>query len=224
MPEFDPAPIYSEFALIPNENPLSDSGRWGPYYGGRPPLMVDGAGTGIHGTVEFAVNGSMYRQQTFRGADVQAYGCRPESGLGAALESNRIVALADPLAYTGFSSGWGGGIGESYFFRKYTNFAFIGIGGPPGLAWEPGGAPPFPARLGIRILPDRVEQWAGPEEGMGDMFLVQTHFETIPQIPWYFALETEEQGGINEVAWTCFFAGVKDEPEFLTWLPSQPPE
>jgi hypothetical protein len=62
-------------------------------YSTRPPLQSKADGSALIGTVEFAVNGSYYAALPFQGKVVEAYGCRPESGLGAALESHRIVAL-----------------------------------------------------------------------------------------------------------------------------------
>lgn len=210
--------IYPSFDdLIPGENPLRDGNKWREY-STRPPLMVAGPGGSIHGTVEFAVNGSLYKAQVFRGDVVEGFGCRPDSGLGAALESNRIVALSDADAYTGFSSGYGGGIGESYFFRKYTNFAFTAIGDNGAADGGVGVGGPGPEKLGIRILADRVQQWGFNHFYSDDWFLVQTYFEAIPPTTWRFALETEEQGGIEEVGWTCFGAGVVNRPQFIRWL------
>lgn len=201
--------IYPTFGgLVPDENPLSDSGRWGSY-STRPPLKVLDSGGAIHGTVEFAVNGSYYRQQSFQGPVIEAYGCRPDSGLGAALESNRIVALiGDPDAYNGYSSGYGGGIGEAYFFRRYDAFSFTGIGDNGAADGGVGVGGPGPEKLGIRILPDRVQQWGFNSGYSADWFLVQTAFDVTHRGPTFFALETEEQGGLEEVSWTCFAAGV----------------
>lgn len=200
--------IYSDFEdLIPGENPLSDAGKWGSY-SVRPPLMVHDEGGAIHGTVEFAVNGSVYLAQAFRGNVLEAYGCSPGSGLGAALESHRIVALiGDPDAYNGYSSGYGGGIGQEYFFRRYDAFSFTGIGsGPPHNIG--------PEKLGIRITPTRVEQWSYHS---GAWELIQYANDTTHRGTVYFALETEEQGGIEEVGWVCFGAGIPRRTQFFRW-------
>ena len=197
--------IYSDFNdLIPNENPLSDNGNWVNLLQ-RPPLKVNSTATGIHGTVEFAVNGSLYVGKVFNGPIIEAYGCRPESGLGAALESHRIVALiGNPDNYTGYSSGFGGGIGESYFFRMYSSFAFTPIGDNGAADGGTGVGGARPQKLGIRILPDRVQQW-GYHTVAGGWFLVQTHFGNEHRGPTRIALETEEQGGLSEVSWGCLF-------------------
>lgn len=192
--------LYDSFNLVPGENPLRDSGKWGEY-STRPPLMAHNpTGNSIHGTVEFAVNGSLFKQQVFSGPIIEGYGCTPISGLGAALESNRIVALyGDPNSYAGYSSGYGGGIGESYFFRRYDASgpgSFTSLG-------EVSGTPPD--KLGIRITPTNEEQWAYYS---GAWHLIQSFSDGTHRGPVRFALETEEQGGIEEVAWTCFHAGV----------------
>jgi hypothetical protein len=54
-------------------------------------------------------------------------------------------------------------------------------------------------------------------------FLVQTHFGTEYRGQCFFALETEEQGGLNEVGWTCFFAQEIRRTQFYRWLPSLTP-
>jgi len=217
-------PIYPEGGTFPHgENPLSDGGKW-RMYSTRPPLQSKADGSALIGTVEFAVNGSYYAALPFQGKVIEAYGCRPESGLGAALESHRIVALfGDPDGYTGYSSGFGGGIGESYFFRLYSGgtSSFVGIGDDGAADGGVGAGGPRPRKLGIRITPDRVQQW-GWTSATG-WFLVQTHFGTEYRGQCFFALETEEQGGLNEVGWTCFFAQEIRRTQFYRWLPSLTP-
>jgi hypothetical protein len=210
--------IYPSFNLPPGEEPLSDGGRWGPY-SVRPQLRASDSGLHIHGTEVFVVNGSYYKQKAYHGPVVSAYGCMLGSGLGAALESNRIVALiGDVDEYNGYSSGFGGGIGQTYFFRRYDNFEFTGIGGGP---WTN----QAPAKLGIRITPDRVEQWAYFGGPSGEQwYLIQFANDTTYRGPVHFALETEEAGSITEVGWSCFGAGTENDPEFLLWMPSAAPQ
>lgn len=200
------AEIYTSFDLTPFENPLSDGGRW-ESYSTRPPLQASSTGNSIHGTVEFAVNGSAYMERAFNGDIVEAYGCTPASGLGAALESHRIVALfGDVDSYNGYSSGYGGGIGSFFFFRRYDNGSFTDLGlitsGPPD-------------RLGIRITPTHVQQWASLG---GDFVLIQEFPDTAHRGPIHFALETEEQGGLEEVNWQCFAAGVVNRSQIYRIL------
>lgn len=215
--------IYPSFNLIPSETPLSDGGRWGPF-STRPELRVSNDGFSIHGTVEFAVNGSVYLGEVFTGEIIEAYGCRPDSNLGAALESNRIVALyGDPNQYNGYSSGYGGGIGESYFFRRYSGgplgFTNIGDGGiPGGGAAGAGVGAPGPEKLGIRITPTDVEQWGYYS---GSWNLIQTAVgDTTFRGLTRFALETEEQGGIAEVGWTCFAASSRNRTQIYRIIPA----
>jgi hypothetical protein len=170
--------------------------------------MVKDTGDAIHGTVEFPVNGSVYLEQAFNGSVIEAYGCRPESGLGAALESHRIVALyGDVDAYNGYSSGYGGGIGQEYFFWRYDNFSVTGLG-------DTGG--PGPEKLGIRITPTHVEQWS---YYFGAWHLVQSVADTTHRGPVHIALETEEQGGLEEVNWSCFAASVVNRSQIYRILP-----
>jgi len=211
--------IYPDNDFPPGENPLSDGGKW--YSWARFPLQSKGDGSAIIGTEEFAVNGSMYVAETFNGNIIEAYGCRPESGLGAALESHRIVALTDPVSYVGYSSGFGGGITESYFFRKYSGSTgtWDDIAGDVIVDFDP----QRPSKLGIRITPSTVEQW-GFYTAVGDTtedwHLVQYSNDTSIRGTFYIGLETEEQGGVNEVGWTCFGAQVIRRTQFYRWLPS----
>jgi hypothetical protein len=211
--------IYPTFALTPNENPLSDGGKWDDY--GRPPLMVASDGQSIHGTEEFSVNGSYYTEQVFTGSMIEGYGCAPGAGLGAALESQRIFAIiGSPTSFTGYSSGWGGGIGENYFFRRYDGGAgtFTAL---PGLV-NPSGAP-GPDKLGIRITPTAVEQWMQKSTyNGGNWFMVRTVADTTYRGATWFALETEEQGGVNEVGWRCFGAGVPNRTQIYRIIRGKP--
>ena len=211
MPDFGEVSIlYTDFdGLVPDETPLRDGGKWGEY-SNRPPLKVRDTGGSIHGTVDGPVCGSVFVAKVFVGNVIEAYGCTPGSGLGAALESHRIVALiGDPDAYNGYSSGYGGGISEGYFFRRYTEFGFGPLDGIVA-----GTDPGPPEKLGIRITPDRVEQWA---YAGGTWTLVQTGFDTTHRGAVRFALETEEQGGTEEVAWECFAAGIPRRTQFFRW-------
>ena len=194
---------YPGFDLIPGENPLRDGANWGEY-STRPPLRASDDGLAVHGTVEFPVNGSLYLGAIFQGEIIEAWGCAPGPGLGAAVESQRIVALTDPANYEGYLSGYGGGIGEVYFMRRYDaagpgSFTTLGEVGGTG-----------PELLGIRITPTDVEQWAYYSGGWN---LVQTFPDTNHRGPMWIALETEEQGGIEEVGWTCFAAGVPNRTQ-----------
>lgn len=192
MPDF---PTTAELTSFdgPNENPLSDSGRWANY-GGRPPLRrVTG---GAFPTVEFPPNGSYWTVDAFR-SPCEAWGCREGGGLGAANESWRIgMWLNDPNLLTGYLALYGGGIGETYVIRRYTNGSFTDL-------VEVGGSPP--SRLGIRITPTTVEQWA---QVAGVWALVQFVNDTTYRGVFYVGLELEEQGGINEVWWSCFGGGI----------------
>lgn len=200
----DISEIYADFTdLIPYENPLSDGGNWDAY--GRDPLMVAGPeANSIHGSIEFAVNGSYYTTP-FVGDILEAYGCAPQAGLGAALESQRLFAIiGSPTSFNGYSSAYGGGIGENYFFRRYDGSAtsFTALPG----AVNPDGRP-SPQKLGIRITPTHVQQWAQRDGYNGDdWFMVREVADTTYRGTTWFALETEEQGGINEVGWRCFGA------------------
>lgn len=192
----------------PPENPLSDDGRWAAYI--RPPLQRGGSGS-AHGTVEYAVNGSYWAQQSYSGGIIEAWGCAPVAGLGAALESWRILLLRDdPNGMVGYSSGYGGGIGENYFFRRLSGGgAFTTLG-------EVGGGGPNPG-LGIRITPTAVEQWA--EQTPGTWTLIQSFADTTYRGGnWYIAIETEEQGSVTSVGWSCFGGGVPVRSQFFRWL------
>ena len=202
--------IYRDFnSLVPDENPLSDGGRWSND-GDRPPLKVVDTGGSVHGTVEFAVNGSLYVERVFRGEVVEAYGCTPGTGLGAALESQRVALWVDPDRRTGYSIGHGGGISESYFFRRYDNSAFTGIGGAHS-------RDDHPEALGLRITPTEVQAW-GQYGGVWE--LVITAADIAHRGTFWAALETEEQGGIEEVGFTCFGAGVPTRSEFFRLRPA----
>lgn len=213
MPEMDGARvIYSDFTdLIPGENPLYDGGKWANHPM-RPPLMVQSpAGSSIHGTVEFPPNGSIYVAEAFSGPIIEAYACTPNPGLGAAIESQRILALiGNPYEYTGYLSGYGGGIGENYFMRKYnggTTSSWDNLGG------DVGGT--RPDKLGIRLTPTHVEQWAYYG---GVWNLIQSHPDTAHRGTTYFMLETEEQGGTVEVGFTCFGAGIPNKTQIYRWV------
>lgn len=207
-PFLQPA-IYPSFSLTPLENPLSDGGRWRSF-ATRPPLMASDDGTAIHGTVDFPVCGSVYVEQVFQGPVIEAWGCRPESGLGAALESHRIVALiGNPDAYNGYSWGFGGGIGEEYFMRKYTSGGFTGIGPPVSIS------SPRPSKMGIRLTPDAVEGWA---YAFGAWQLIYASGDTSLRGLTFIALETEEQGGTAEVGWTCFGAGAPKRTQIYRYV------
>jgi len=227
MPPFtDLLPVYPAIGagtFPAGENPLSDGGKWRPY-STRPTLQSKSDGSAIYGTEEFIVNGSVYIGRVFTGSTIEAYGCRPESGLGAALESHRIVALyGDPDAYVGYSSGFGGGITEGYFFRRYDggtgNFLNAGDWGTIIVGDLD---PQRPSKLGIRITPSFVEQW-GYYTAVGDTteewHMVQAVADTAYRGPVWIALETEEQGGTQEVGWTCFYAE-RHRTQFYRWLPS----
>ena len=191
------------------ENPYSDGGKWGQE-ADRPRLQ---GGTGaVAGTQEFVVNGMTYYAQVFYGAIVEAFGCTPDPDLGAALESNRVALWTNPDAPTGYSSGHGGGIGQSYFLRRYNGGGtsdYTGIGDIPNTTNT------HPTKLGIRITPTRVEQY-----GMigGVWTLITYAADTTYRGPFYLALETEEQGGINEVSFRCFGAAAVNRQHIYRWL------
>lgn len=204
--EFESVPLlYPVFNLIPNENPLSDSGKWGPD-GDRPPLMAGSDGLSIHGSVEFVVNGSLYVEKAFVGPIKEAYACTPDPDLGAALESQRVALWTDPNARTGYSIGHGGGIGQTYFFRKYTSNAFIGIGSTPSREEHPN-------RLGLRITPTEVQAWGFYIGDTPEWQLISVEADSEHRGPMWCALETEEQGGLNEVSFQCFAGGVPNRTQ-----------
>lgn len=209
---FEAVPEFSVFDVAVPENPFSDGGQWSAGYWLRPPLMGGGpGGASVHGTVEFAVNGMYYLPRRFSEPIVEVYGCRDESGLGAALESHRIALYLDPenLA-SGYSSGYGGGISQSYFFRRYSfNGDQIGIGDVPA------STDASPEKLGLRITPERVEQWG---QISGVWTLITYAADTLYRGAFYLALETEEQGGINEVGWTCVGAVGKNRTQIYRIL------
>lgn len=215
MPEpFEGVPqLYPDFNdLVPGEDPLSDGGKWTALFN-RPPLKVGNSGGYVHGTVEFAVNGSVYIAQAFTGEVVEAYGCAPGAGLGAALESQRVALWTDPTNLVGYSSGYGGGISESYFFRRYDGGAvgnFVDIGGAHS-------RDDHPDKIGIRVTPNDVEQW-GYYSGEGWVLIQTAVGEMAYRGSFYGSLETEEQGGIEEVGFSCFGGGVPNRQQFFRWL------
>lgn len=206
---FEGVPLaYSDFNDLPSgENPLSDGGRWSND-GDRPPLMVRVGGGSIHGTVEFAVNGSLYVEKVFRGDIIEVYACTPGTGLGAALESQRVALWTNPDARTGYSIGWGGGIGEEFFLRRYDSNAFVGIGGAHT-------RDDHPDLLGLRITPTEVQAWGNY---LGVWEQVVTAADTTHRGTFWAALETEEQGGIEEVGFSCFGGGIPNRSQFFRWL------
>lgn len=193
-------------ADFPAENPLSDGGAWGTLWT-RPPLM--GEGGGVHGTVEFVVNGSLYIRDVYYGSTVEAVGCPADSGLGAANESYRIAFWLDPSNLIGYSWGYGGGIGQSFFMRRYdggSSFTTIGSANTRN---------DHPTQMGIRITPTDVEGW-GLYAGVWEK--VSFAADTTYRGPFYASLETEEQGGTVEVAWGCFGAHVVNRQYIYRWL------
>lgn len=180
----------------PAENPLFDSGRWAEY--GRDPLRRNGTGT-VLPTVEFPPNGMYWTVNAFQG-DCEIWGCSTGGGLGAALEGWRIAFwLGSPTSFTGYLSGYGGGIGKNFFLRNYSGGpnSFTDIGGHPN--------PGYPDKIGLRITASEVEQWG---EYSGVWSLIQAVGDTSHRGVFFAAIELEEQGGINEVGWGCFGGGV----------------
>jgi hypothetical protein len=204
-PEFGLTPQLSDFAG-PAENPLYEDGRWASYFS-RPPLQRGGIQNAF-GTVEFIVNGSYWTPQSFSGDYVEIWACTPNSGLGAALETYRLLLLLDdPDQMVGYFSSYGGGIGESFVMRKYTG------GGQFTQLGEVGGD--WPVKLGLRITPTDVEQWT--YDGF-TWSLVQSFPDTSYRGNFYAALETEEQGGLGAVAFICFGGGAPIRSQFFRWL------
>ena len=202
---FETTPILDTFMSYP-ENPYSNGGMWSAGYYNRPPLESEGPGY-VHGTVDFPVNGMAYLRQVFRGDVIEAFGCTPGTGLGAALESQRVALwLGNPDNLVGYLSGHGGGISEFYFFRKYTGGgAFENPDGMTGPITDV-----HPDKIGIRITPTGVEQWG---EIAGVWTLIQSSTDTDYRGTFYAALETEEQGGTDEVGFSCFGAGVPNRTQ-----------
>jgi len=199
MAAFPETALLEDFTYSPSdENPLSHDGRWASYFT-RPPCRKEG--NNAFPSVEFVVNGSYWTPDIFIG-NAEAWICLGGGGLGAANESWRIALWKDdPDAMIGYSSGWGGGIGEFYFFRRYDGGgSFTEIGGMQA-------DNDFPNRLGIRITDTGVEQW---RQRLGVWTLVQTANDTTYRGAFYAAIEVEEQGGINELSIGCFGAGVKN--------------
>jgi len=205
---FGETPLISDFSG-PAENPLSDGGRWATY--GRDPLQRGGTGS-IHGTVEFAVNGMYYvvSPLTFTGDTIEVWACTPAAGLGAAIETHRIAFwLGTPDSFNGYLSAYGGGISENYFVRRYDGGAltFTGLS-------ETGGT--TPEKLGLRITPTVVEQWAYYGSAWN---LIVSHADTTHRgSPWFAALETEEQGGVAEVGFSCFGGGVINRTQIYRYV------
>jgi hypothetical protein len=196
MPDpFPSVPLQSEFVGTGiEENPLSEGGSWGVY--DRPPLRKAAAG-GALPSQEFVVNGSYWTRNVFL-QTCEAFCCPTGGGLGAALESWRLVFwLTTPTVNNGYMSAYGGGIGQDYFFRRYDGGSFTGIG-------DYAGGAPGPNKIGIRITPDRVEQWAFYS---GAWNLISTALDTTHRGVFYVALECEEQGGINDLGFGCFGVG-----------------
>lgn len=209
---FEGAPgIYDDFSHLPSgENPLSDGGRWSND-GDRPPLMVSVGSGSIHGTVEFAVNGSLYVEKVFKGNIIEVYACTPDSGLGAALESQRVALWTNPDNRTGYSIGHGGGIGQEFFLRRYDSNSFVAIGGAHV-------RDDHPRKLGLRITPTEVQAWGYYEFEIPHWQQVVTAADTTHRGTFWAALETEEQGGIEEVGFDCFNGGIPNRSQFFRWL------
>jgi hypothetical protein len=184
------------------ENPLSEGGAWATY--GSPPdryplqKMAPGS---VTPTTEFFVNGMYYTRQTFL-PTCEVFACVEGGGLGAANESWRVVFwLGHPDSATGYLSGFGGGIGEEYFVRKYNGGSFDN--------WTTLGTldTTNPVKLGLRITASAVEQWA---EFGGTWSLIQSFGDTTYRGAFYAAIEMEEQGSVGNVGMGCFGAGVKN--------------
>lgn len=205
MADFPNTGLLEDFVYSPSsENPLSHGGRWGSYFT-RPPLRKVGAHA--NPTVEFAVNGSYWTPDVFIG-DAEAWGCVSGGGLGAANESWRVALWKDdPNQMVGYSSGFGGGISENYFFRRYD-------GGGSYFELSQVGATP-PEKLGIRVTATSVQQWAYYS---GDWHLIDEKPDTTYRGAFYASIELEEQGGIDELSFDCFGAGVKNRQHFYRWV------
>lgn len=200
--------IYEDFSgLVPDENPLSDGGRWSSFYI-NPPLKVLDTGGAIHGSAEFIVNRSLYVEKAFKGNLIEVYACTPGTGLGAALESQRVGLWVDPDNAIGYEIIWGGGISETYFFRRYDAAGFSPIGSAPI-------TDAHPDKLGLRITPTEVQAW-GYYSGVWT--LVSTAADMNYRGTFYAALGTEEQGGLEEVSFSCFNGGIPNRSQFFRWL------
>lgn len=210
--EFPSSPEISDFDEIPvdPEYPLSDSGRWRVY--GNRFEFIGHIGHIATGT-EFAVNGQFYTPRTFRAdgeLSAEVWACAPGAGLGAANESQRLLMwLDDPESAVGYLFGYGGGVGELYFARRY-NGSFT--------SWTELGEWGSTSRdaLGMRITPVGLEFWR--RDG-GVWSIVGTVADITHRGTFYAALEAESQGCTDCIGFGCFGGGEVQRTQLIRWAP-----
>lgn len=209
MPDvFPTTPEYTNFDG-PNENPLSDGGRWIQGFFGYP-LHREGNIAKV--TTEGVLNGMVWVANIFP-SPCEVWACTNGGQLGAALETWRVgMFLSTPYDQIGYQSYYGGALNKAFVIRRYD-----GVGSWTELISFQTLA--YPERIGMRITTTHIEQWA---RYSGVWTFIHQAADTNHRGPFLASIAMEIQGGVDQLWMGCFGAGMKNRQHIYRWLNAKP--